>query len=448
MNQLEYFFIGIGGVGMSALAHILLEMNMKVAGSDLVPSKKTDILAKKGAKITFGHDEKNIESHHVVIYSTAIQKDNPEIKKAKELGCLIWHRSDLLRWLARSQKSLVVCGAHGKTTTTSLLAHVLYTAGKNPSFVFGGISPSFITNGHHGRGEYFVLEGDESDGSFLKTDPFGAIVTNIDNDHLDYWHTKQALCEAYVSFMLKVKNPRHLVWWADDPYLSVIKPKGISYGFSKHADAKIKQIRWIEGRAKFDVEFQGNHYSHIDLGLPGEHNILNATAVFALSLLLGVSERDIRLSFATYRGVHRRLEKKGECQGAHLYDDYAHHPTEIAASLKAIRNLSQSKKIYAIFQPHRYSRMKSLMHELAHVFQDVDHLIVTDIYPAGEEPIPGIDPDTIMKMIQLKSHQSMEYITRNYISSYLRECLSPTDVVITLGAGDICEVCDKLSLMP
>lgn len=447
MNHVEYFFIGIGGVGMSALAHILLEMNMKVAGSDLSCSKKTELLQKKGAKIFSEHSANHIMPYHIVIYSTAIKENNPELKKAKELGCLLWHRADLLKWLARSQKSLVVCGAHGKTTTTSLLAHVFYTAGKDPSFVFGGQSPSFVTNGHHGRGEHFILEGDESDGSFLKTDPIGAIVTNIDNDHLDYWHTKQNLCEAFISFMLKVQNKNHLVWWADDPYLSLIKPQGISYGFSKKAEAQIKQAKWIDGRAKFDIEWKGQLFPHIDLNLAGEHNVLNAAAVFVLAQTFGISERDIRLSFSTYRGVHRRLEKKGECQGAFIFDDYAHHPAEIVASLKAMRTLSPQKKLYAIFQPHRYTRMKAILKDFAYAFQDVDHLIVTDIYAGGEDPIEGINPDLIMKTIQLRQNQSMEYVKKSHICDYLKESLSKNDVVITLGAGDVYEVCDHLLVL-
>ncbi|MBI5273632.1 MAG: UDP-N-acetylmuramate--L-alanine ligase [Chlamydiales bacterium] len=445
MKEMQYHFIGIGGIGMSALAHILLQKSMNVSGSDIQESKKVDDLRKKGATIYIGHMAEHVKATDIVIYSSAVKHDNPELVRAKQLGCTLWHRADLLRWLARNQHALVVVGAHGKTTTTSLLAHVLYIAGKNPSYVFGGHSPSFITNGHAGSGEYFVLEGDESDGSLLKTDPVGAIVTNIDSDHLDFWQSKQALCHAYVSFMLKVKEKDLLLWCADDPFLSIIKPRGVSYGFSKDAHVKIKQAKYIDNRSKFDLEFDGKTFTQIDLSIVGDHNVLNATAVFALAMRLNIPEIDIRLSFSSYKGVHRRLEKKGQYLGADIYDDYAHHPTEIEATIKALKHLSKDKRVCAIFQPHRYSRMKTIVHEFADAFKDVDHLIVTDIYSAGESPIPGIDTNLVMKTIKPKQNQLIEYIARRDLNDHLKEFIRSNNVVITLGAGDICEVSEALA---
>lgn len=444
MKQTTYHFIGIGGIGMSALARILLEKGMQVSGSDIHSSARVEQLQKMGATIFIGHEEKNIRPSQIVIYSSAVSHDNVELKRAKELGCILWHRADLLRWLARNQKSLVVVGSHGKTTTTALLSHVLFVAGKNPSYVFGGHSPSFDSNGHAGYGEYFALEGDESDGSLLKTDPFGAIITNVDNDHLDFWQSRQALCHAYVSFMLKVKEKDFLFWCADDIFLQSIKPRGKSYGYSTHADIQIKNVRLLNYRTKFDLYTKTNAYKDIDLGILGEHNVLNASAVFSLAIALGIPESDIRLSFTSFKGVNRRLEKKGLCKGADIYDDYAHHPTEIVATLKTLKAMAKDKKLCAIFQPHRYSRMKTIMGDFAKAFEFADELIVTDIYSAGEAPLEGIDIPSIMKVILPKESQKVNYVRRGDLEQYIKTSASANNIFVTLGAGDISQLSEAL----
>lgn len=444
MKHTKYHFIGIGGIGMSALAHMLLQKGMEVTGSDIADSERIQKLRKYGAQIQLSHHADHVKPSYIVIYSSAIAHDNPELMRAKELGCILWHRADLLRWVARNQKPLVVAGTHGKTTTTAMLAHVLYVAGRNPSYVFGGTSPSFNSNGYYGFGEYFAIEGDESDGSFLKTDPFGAIITNIDDDHLDFWQSKEALYHAYVSFMLKVTDKNLLFWCMDDPFLSSLKPRGTSYGFSEQADIHIQNFHYENNRSRFDLQFKDGLYSGIDLGLLGQHNVYNATAVFAFCLQLGIEEKDIRLSFSSFKGVNRRLEKKGKYNGADVYDDYAHHPTEINYTLKTLRLLNKNKRLCAIFQPHRYTRFQSMMERFSDSLSLADCVIVTDIDGAGETPIEGINSETFYKTIAKQQGKDVIYVKSDQLESYLRSAIQANDVVVTLGAGNITSISKKL----
>jgi UDP-N-acetylmuramate--alanine ligase len=440
-----YHFIGIGGVGMSALAHILLQKGMRVSGSDIELSESVKKLQNHGAHISIGHSAHHIKPSFIVIYSSAVAHNNPEIVRAKELGCILWHRSDLLKWLARNQKSIVVAGTHGKTTTTAMLSHVLCVSGKDPSFVFGGTSNSFASSGKLGQGEHFVLEGDESDASLLKTQPFGAIVTNVDNDHLDFWKTKQALYHAYVSFMLKVEHKEHFFWCGDDLFLKGIQPKGMSYGFTPGCTFQIVDFKMQNGRVSFSLQSPFGRYDHIDLGLMGEHNALNAAGVFAMALSLGIEEKDIRLSFSSFAGVKRRLEKKGERAGIYFFDDYAHHPTEIMATLTSLKRWSGAKRLVAVFQPHRYSRTQQVLSEFKHAFQNADHIVITDVFSAGEEKIQGVSGELVADIIEKKPYQSKSYVSKGELEDYLRSKLQPEDVVVTMGAGDISLLGDALT---
>ncbi len=407
----KYHFIGIGGVGMSALARIMLQKGYEVTGSDSKESYVTSALEKAGARISYVHRKENIELGAIVVYSTAIKKDNPEWVPN------MLHRSELLQELLNEKKAIVVAGCHGKTTSTSLLAHIC--ASIDPSFVVGGFSPSLgDSNGYLGKGEYFIAEGDESDGSFLKASPTGAIITNIDFDHLDYWKTKEALLAAYETFSNGVIDKSFLI---------------------RHEDLQVTNIR----NQLFDIEFEGKSYKDIGLSLIGRHNVFNAAGCFGMALKLGVTEEKIREGLISFKGVKRRLEWKGVLNGATIYDDYAHHPQEIEATLAALKGVFQDQRKIAVFQPHRYTRFKDFMDEFADAWKDADELIVTDIYSAGEEKIEGVTIDAFLKKLTKKL---VTYVPRENLVSFLQSKVRPNDIVVTLGAGDITKVSADLVL--
>lgn len=430
---MKYHFIGIGGVGMSALARIMLAKEHEVSGSDIKKSYVTDDLEKIGIRIVYEQKKENIQEGQIIVYSTDIKHDNPELIAAKNHKMM--HRSELLQELLSEKKALLVVGAHGKTTVTSLLSYIC----KNTSFVIGGFSPSFEgVNGRVGKGDYFIAEGDESDGSFLKAAPHGAIITNVDFDHLDYWKSKEALLKAYQTFIKGVQNKKLLFYFYEDPFLSMWEVEGISFGFQEGADLQAKNIR---GRL-FDIEFQGKRYLDVEVSLLGRHNILNALACFGMAISLGVNETDIRLALQTFKGVKRRLELKGECKGALVYDDYAHHPKEIIATLAALKEAFIKQRKIAIFQPHRYSRMKDFIDDFAasSTWKDVDELIVTDIYSAGEQKIEGVTIEALLKKLK----RNFTYIPRNEIVQHIQERALSGDVIVALGAGDITGVAKEL----
>lgn len=439
---MSYHFIGIGGVGMSALARILLQKGIKVTGSDEKESTVLQDLRKEGALINTPQKRGSVQPGQIVVYSTAILETNEEWIDAKEKRCKFLHRSELLEELLSEKKALVIAGSHGKTTTTTLLSYVLEVCGIEPSYVIGGFSPSLPSNGKKGRGEYFVVEGDESDGSFLRTNPFGAILTNIDFDHLAYWKTKEALLSAFRKFILSVQNQDLFFYYADDPFLSSWQPKGVGYGLSTKCVLRANDLRFFNGKSHFDIHFKGHTFKDISLNLMGIHNVLNSLPIFGLAILLGGKEEKIREALSTFRGVKRRLEFKGERSGALIYDDYAHHPKEIEETLKALRTTYKEERIIPVFQPHRYTRMQELMDEFSEVLLRTGNLIVTDIYGAGERQIEGITIEALLAKLQSK--QDMKYIPRQNITSKLLEMLKKGDVVVTLGAGDITQVSDEL----
>lgn len=434
----NYHFIGIGGIGMSGLARLLLKDNSEVTGSDIAKSLVVEELMGLGAAIQIGHKKENIPSGAKVVFTSDIKSDNPEYKAAISMGCKMMHRSDLLAELIHEKKSLAVAGTHGKTTTSSLLATVLLEAGLDPSFAVGGILPAYKTNAKHGKGEYFPFEADESDGSFLKYHPFGAIVTNIDRDHLNcYSDNFSLLIDAFKIFMGQVQSEKHLFWCRDDEYLANLHPLGPSYGFHNESDWRITSFTQNGLRIYFDVEHKGETYSQIELSLSGHHNVLNGAAVFGLAHTLGVDEASIRCAFRSFLGVLRRCESKGEINGIQFIDDYAHHPTEIKTTLEGIRKAVPARRLVAIFQPHRYSRTKDCLGTFASVFDSADALFITEIYGAGESEIPGISHNLIVQEIAGGSNIALKYVPRALLSSVLQEFLLPGDVVVTLGAGDI-----------
>lgn len=438
---MRYHFIGIGGVGMSALARILHEKGHQVSGSDVSKSYVTKELEEIGIEVFYTQEKENIFPDQIVIYSTAIKPSNPEWIAAH--GNRKMHRSELLEELLSEKKAILVVGAHGKTTTTSLLSYILKEGEFKPSFVIGGFSESLERkNGELGRGSYFVAEGDESDGSFLRADPEGAIITNVDFDHLDFWKSEGALLEAYQKFIEGVKRRDLLFYFCEDPFLSSWKVSGISYGFSQNAGLKASNLRFANGKNYFTIDFQGKTYVDIELNLLGKHNVLNALACFGMALSLGVKEEAIRRALASFKGVKRRLEWKGSLNGAPIYDDYAHHPEEIEATLSALKEAFEDQRKIAVFQPHRYTRLKDLMKEFANakVWKDSDELIVTDIFSAGEEKIEGVTIEAFLEKLEKKS----TYVPREKLVDYLRSKITLGDLVVTLGAGDITKVSSEL----
>ncbi|HAZ15732.1 MAG: UDP-N-acetylmuramate--L-alanine ligase [Chlamydiae bacterium GWC2_50_10] len=445
MIEQAYHLIGIGGIGMSALAFILAERKERVTGSDIKESSTTLLLRQKGIKLFLGHSEKNLpEGKAIIVYSSAVLPDNPEYRAALLLGLPLIHRSELLRRLMEGKEPLLVTGTHGKTTTTALLAHVLTVAGLNPSYAIGGMVPSLQGNGKEGKGSYFVAEADESDGSFLKLNPYGAIVTNLEEDHMDYWKSEKKLIEGFKKFIEKVRSGDLLLWGHDDRRLFSLHPGGASFGFSKGASLSVLNFQQAGWKLLFDFTFEKREFNEVALPLIGAHNVLNAAAVFGLCLRLHLSEEKIREAFLSFQGVARRAEKKGEFRGSFIYDDYAHHPTEIYATLRAVKSTLPQGRLIAAFQPHRYTRSLSCLHQFPEAFYPADCVILTDIYAAGEAPIEGISSEQFYRTLKENCPQRVEYVPRLRLSAFLSDFLEEGDLLITLGAGDITAVGPEL----
>jgi UDP-N-acetylmuramate--alanine ligase len=447
MSENTCHFIGIGGIGMSALAKICLGKNYTVSGSDISLNAMTNQLKEMGATIYSGHFESHVLPKSTVIYSSSVKLDNQEYKAALSSRCRMIHRSDLLSELMQGYKPLTVTGTHGKTTTSALLTKVFKDADLDPAFAIGGVAIDFETNGAHGKGEYFIAEADESDGSFLKYHSYGAIITNIDFDHMDYFKSKENLYDAFKTFFLNVISQKHLFYCGDDNKLSEIQERGmlggVSYGFLAGNQLIIKNYRQIGWSSFFDIDFQGKTYLNIELSLIGKHNALNAAAVFGLSISCGIKESDVRRAFQSFKGVSRRSEKKFYVNGILMVDDYAHHPTEIIATLKGIRSAILEKKLIAVFQPHRYSRTQDILGSIKDCFEDASEVIITDIYAAGEAALPGINHENILN--ELKNLKiPVRYVPRDQLAKMIRNNLLPHDVVVTLGAGDITKLADEL----
>jgi UDP-N-acetylmuramate--alanine ligase len=432
-----YHFIGIGGIGMSALARILLQKGHAVRGSDLVTSYVTEGLQQAGATVFTGHTQENIAPPMTVIYGSDVKEDNPEFQAAKKFSLPTLHRADLLAQLLQEKKALLVAGTHGKTTTSSLLAHLLIHAGEDPSYAVGGVACNMQANGGHGEGDYFVAEADESDGTFLKYGGYGAILTNLENDHLDYWKQEGALNTGFAQFASKVTDL--LFWCADDLRLKQLNLPGISYGFSPEADLKITTWRQEGWNIVFDVTFRGTSYRNISAALIGRHNVANSAAVFGMALTLGIDEKKIREALTTFQGVKRRMEKRGQKRGVTVFDDYGHHPTEIRATLEAAKAAAPEKRLIVAFQPHRFTRTRDCFSAFKTAFGAADVVVMTDIYAARETPIAGITGEALCQSVS-RGH----FVPREKMAEFLSGILRPHDVVITMGAGDITKLGPEL----
>lgn len=445
MAQTEKFhFIGIGGIGMSGLARILLKRNIAVTGSDISSNYVTEGLSQAGAKVFLGHSPQNIPNESTVVYSSDIKNDNPEFQTALEKKYAMMHRSDLLAHLMKGYKTLAVAGTHGKTTTSALLTWVMVQSGKDPSFAVGGMIPQFQSNAGSGKGEYFVAEADESDGTFLKYHPYGAIVTNIDSDHINHYGSMDSLTEAFNRFLHKVETSEHLFWCGDDSHLQKLNPKGVSYGYSEGCKLRLSRFSQKGWSISFDIDFKGRHYADVQLSLVGKHNALNGAAVFGLALSLGIPEMMIRQAFRSFGGVMRRCEKKGEIQHVLLLDDYAHHPTEIKTTLHGIRHAIDGRRLIAVFQPHRYTRTYDCLGLYKGIFDEADEIFVTEIFAAGEAPIQGLSSANVIKEIESEGGKKCRPVLRKELPGVLADFTRTHDVIVTLGAGDITKLSYEL----
>ena len=448
LNLKKFHFVGIGGAGMSALAKILIESGYEVTGSDCADSATVEMLKNLGAKIFIGHDAKNISSDiDAIVYSSAIPENNPELVKAAELKIPKLHRSDINAMLVNSKKGIAVAGSHGKTTTTSMIGYVLHSAGISPSIIIGGESSDLGTSAILGKGDYLVSEADESDGSFIKLKPNIAVVTNVEDDHLDHYGTVEKIRAAFKIFLENLTDDGAAVLCFDSEPLKEIagelKHKVISYAIDNDADFMAKNIYTGVDGVSFDV-FNGEKLlGRVKLAIHGRHNVLNALGTLATALHIGLPFSKISNALSGFHGAKRRFQTKGNISNIWIVDDYGHHPTEIAATLKAAHE-TNPRRVICVFQPHRYTRTKLLLKEFGTAFNDADLLILTDIYSAGEEKIEGISGESILQEV-LKTNKEISYIPeREKIVDYLIDNVMAGDLVITMGAGDIYKTGEEL----
>ncbi len=437
-------FVGIGGSGMSGIAEVLLNLGYQVSGSDLGDTPVTRRLASLGAVVSQGHRPENIRQAQVVVTSSAVSDDNPEVREARRAGVPIIRRAEMLAELMRMKYSVAVAGAHGKTTTTSMIAAVFHHGGLDPTMVVGGRLGSIGSGGRLGKGPYLVAEADESDGTFLTLSPTVAVITNIDREHMNFYGTMDRLKQAFIDFANKVPFYGLAVLCLDDAHVQSIIPRlakrHMTYGLKSQADLSARDISLDGGRSRFKVDFQGRALGEIALPVPGIYNVGNALAAVAVALEAGVDFAAAAEALAGFVNADRRFQVVGEARGVTVVDDYAHHPTEIKATLAAARGVCRGE-VVAVFQPHRYTRTADLMHEFETAFYDADHLVVTEIYPAGEEPIPGVEGRRIWEGIVSHGHRRAAFIpVRADIIAYLRANLKPGDLLLTLGAGDVWQV--------
>lgn len=434
-------FVGIGGIGMSGIAEVLLNLGYKISGSDVVSSETTRRLRNMGAQVAIGHAPDNIGNADVVVTSTAVKADNPEVLEAHRKNVPVIPRAEMLAELLKMKFSIAVSGSHGKTSTTSMLSAILAQGGLDPTMVIGGKLASIGSNARLGDGDIIVAEADESDGSFLKLSPVIAAITNIDREHLDYYPGIEEIKTAFLTFANIVPFYGCTVICIDDENVrsiaGSIKRRVITYGIDDPADYRASDIRLLETKTVYRLSYRGEYLGEIKLTVPGLFNVYNSLAAIAIGRELGLDTDTIREGLAAFTGVQRRLELKGQVGGITVVDDYGHHPTEIMATLSAARQRWKGRLI-VVFQPHRFTRTRALFDEFSRSFQDADVLIVNDIYPASEEPIAGINSAALWAAIKENGHPCVEYIAQKQKTvDYLMSQARPGDTIITLGAGGV-----------
>jgi UDP-N-acetylmuramate--alanine ligase len=441
-------FVGIGGIGMSGIAEVLVNLGYAVQGSDASDNYNLDRLRKAGAKVSVGHKADNVDGAEVVVVSTAIKRDNPELMAARERRIPVVRRAEMLAELMRLKSCVAIAGTHGKTTTTTMVATLLDAGGLDPTVINGGIINAYGSNARVGAGDWMVVEADESDGTFLKLPTDVAIVTNVDPEHLDHFKTFEAVQDAFRNFVENLPFYGFAVMCIDHPVVQSLVGKIedrriVTYGENPQADVRFVDLTPMGGGSKFKVAFRDRKTGAVHeipdlmLPMPGRHNASNATAAIAVARELGVSDDAIRKAIAGFGGVKRRFTKTGEWNGVTVIDDYGHHPVEIAAVLKAARE-SSNGKIIAVVQPHRYTRLQSLFEEFCTCFNDADAVIVADVYAAGEAPIDGIDRDHFVAGLRAHGHREVVPLpAASELAGIVKGLAKSGDLVVCLGAGNI-----------
>ena len=444
-------FVGIGGIGMSGIAEVLANLGFRVTGSDQKKSEVTARLEELGCEVTEGHAAENVGDAHVVVRSTAVRDNNPEIIEARRRSIPVIPRAEMLAELMRMKPyTVAVAGSHGKTTTTSMVATVLGTAGLDPTFVVGGIVRSYRSNARLGKSELMVVEADESDRSFLMLTPMIAVVTNIDREHMDYYHDMEDVRKCFGDFVNKVPFYGAAVLCLDDPHVQAVIPKverrRITYGLSAQADISAHEITYDHSFGSSFTVWRGiDVLGRVSLKVPGKHNVYNSLAAIVVGLELDVPFEKIAEALGEFTGADRRFQFKGDEKGITVVDDYGHHPTEIKATLSAARIGAPNRRIVVLFQPHRYTRTADLMDEFASAFNNADVLLVTDIYAASEIPIEGINAEVLTGRIKSYGHKNAEYIGDLIgAAEKLADIVREGDLVITLGAGSVHRAGDQL----
>lgn len=451
MNRLvtPIHFIGIGGAGMSGIARICIDRGLEVSGSDAKDSTTLHALALQGAKVFTGHDGAHLGEAKTVVISSAIRESNPELTAARGLGLRVITRAQALASLLEGFTSIAVAGTHGKTTTTSMLTIACQGLGLDPSFAIGGTPHDSGANSHHGTGSLFIVEADESDGSFIEYHPDYAIVTNVEIDHVDHFSDEAAIHRAFEELLATVK--KGVILCADDPGSARLAPiaraRGLDtylYGQRSDADLKISHIHAGSDKSFYRATWQGSVLGEVALVIPGLHNVHNSAAALAMSLVINASAREAIHHLGSFTGVGRRFELKGSAHGIRVFDDYAHHPTEVRATIATARLAAEGGKVIVIFQPHRYSRTAAFGEEFAEALKGADFAILLDIYGAGEEPIPGASSAGISATINERGGRStfepnlMEAIAR------ATELAAPQDIILTMGAGDVTSLAPQI----
>lgn len=445
----QIHFVGIGGIGMSGIAEVLLNLGYSVSGSDLEESPITRRLAKLGARVVRGHGADNVGEADVVVVSSAVRPDNPEVTSARERKIPVIRRAEMLAELMRMKYGIAIAGTHGKTTTTSLVANVLTHGGLDPTIVIGGRLNVWETNARLGQGRYLVAEADESDGSFLNLSPTVAVVTTIDEEHLDFYRDLEHLQETFLSFINKIPFYGLAVLCLDEPHVQELIPRIekrlVTYGLSGQADFVGTDIERKGSETSFTAHYQGRSLGRIRLQMPGVHNVLNSLAAVAVGLELDLDFSTIAEGLAEFGGIERRFQVKGEARGVMVVDDYGHHPAEIRATLRAAKDGWGERRLIVVFQPHRYSRTQSLLREFFSAFNEADMLITTEIYSAGETPIPDVSGRLIYEGVKEHGLRNVSYAeSLDDVLPLLEEVLQPGDLMLTLGAGNVWKVGEEL----
>jgi UDP-N-acetylmuramate--alanine ligase len=442
MGQIH--FVGIGGIGMSGIAEVLLNHGYRVQGSDLKASPITDRLASLGAEIFIGQRPENLENAEVVVISSAIKPGNPELDTARARGLPVVRRAEMLAELMRLKSNIAIAGTHGKTTTTTLVAELLVKGGIDPTVVNGGIIHAYGSNARMGQGEWMVVEADESDGTFNRLPATIAVVTNIDPEHMDHWGNIENLRQGFYDFVSGIPFYGLAVCCTDHPEVQALvgritDRRVVTFGFNAQADVRAVNLHYKAGVAQFDIELnaEGTVIEGCTLPMPGDHNVSNALAAVAVARHLGMKRDEIRAALASFGGVNRRFTKVGEWQGVPIIDDYAHHPVEISAVLKAARQASEGRVI-AVHQPHRYTRLASLFEDFCTCFNDADVVGIAEVFAAGEDPIEGATRDDLVAGLTAHGHRHALAVTsQDDLVALVRAEAKPGDIVVCLGAGTI-----------